>query len=124
MTSRERRFTAVVVKNSKGRVLAPFPFAPDDACGPKPSHPVAGSVNGMGVCAVVEPIDAGWGIVLGPAWRRDCGIAPGDEVDVALAPEGSQRDDLADLAEALAAEPAAAAFFDGLAQYYRNAYLN
>ena len=124
MSSRERRFTTVVIKNSKGRVLVPLPFAPDDAWGPMPSHPVAGSVNGMGVRAVIEPLDAGWGIVLGPAWRRDCGIAPGDTVDVILEPEGPQRDDLADdLAAALAAEPTAAAFFDGLAQFYRNAYL-
>lgn len=123
-TSSTRRFTAEVFKSPKGRVLVPLPFAPDDAWGPKPSHPVAGSVNGMGVRAVVEPIDAGWGIVLGAAWRRDCGIAPGDVVDVVLEPEGPQRGDLAeDLADALAAEPEAAAFFDGLAQFYRKAYL-
>lgn len=121
---RTRRFTATVIKNAKGRVLVPLPFAPDDVWGPKPAHPVAGSVNGMRVRAVVEPIEDGWGIVLGPAWRRDCGVAPGDVVDVVLEPEGPQRDDLpADLAAALAAEPAAATFFDGLAQFYRKAYL-
>lgn len=38
--------------------------------------------------------------------------------------EGPQRDDLAaDVAAALAAEPEAAAFFDSLAQFYRNGYL-
>ena len=124
MSSRAGRFTATVIKNAKGRVLVPLPFAPDDAWGHKPAHPVAGSVNGMGVRAVVEPIDGGWGIVLGPAWRRDCGIKPGDAVDVVLEPEGPQRDDLADdIAAAMAAEPDASAFFDGLAQFYRNAYL-
>jgi hypothetical protein len=124
MASRARRFTTEVIQNKKKRVLVPLPFEPDEAWGPKPSHPVAGSVNGMGVRAVVEPIESGWGIVLGPAWRRDCGIAAGDVVDVVLEPEGPQRDDLADdLAAALAAEPDAAAFFDGLAQAYRNAYL-
>lgn len=124
MAGPTRRFTATVVSNAKRRVLVPLPFAPDDAWGHKPSHPVAGSVNGMGVRAVVEAIDDGWAIVLGPAWRRDCGIAPGDEVDVVLYPEGPQRDDLAeDIAAALAAEPDAAAFFDGLAQFYRRAYL-
>ena len=111
MAGPSRRFTATVVSNAKRRVLVPLPFAPDDAWGHKPSHPVAGSVNGMGVRAVVEAIDDGWAIVLGPAWRRDCGIAPGDEVDVVLYPEGPQRDDLAeDIAAALAAEPDAAAF--------------
>jgi uncharacterized protein YdeI (YjbR/CyaY-like superfamily) len=43
---------------------------------------------------------------------------------VELAPEGPQRADLAeDIAAALAANPAAAAFFDPLAQFYRKAYL-
>lgn len=113
MTADERR-----------RVLVPVPFDPDEAWGAKPEHPVHGTVNGMGVRAVVEPLVGGHGILLGPAWRRDCGIAPGDEVTVVLAPEGPQRDDLApDIAAALAAEPDAAAFFDSLAQFYRRAYL-
>jgi uncharacterized protein with von Willebrand factor type A (vWA) domain len=43
---------------------------------------------------------------------------------VELAPEGPQRQDLADdIAATLAANPAAAAFFDTLAQFYRKAYL-
>jgi uncharacterized protein YdeI (YjbR/CyaY-like superfamily) len=45
-------------------------------------------------------------------------------VIVELAPEGPQRGDLADdIATALAASPAAGAFFDTLAQFYRKAYL-
>jgi uncharacterized protein YdeI (YjbR/CyaY-like superfamily) len=48
----------------------------------------------------------------------------GDEVVVELTPEGPQRADLAeDISAALAANPAAAAFFDTLAQFYRKAYL-
>ena len=124
MTDRSRRFSATVIGDPKKRVVVPLPFTPDDVWGEKPAHPVAGSVNGVHVRAVVEAVDDGWGIVLGPAWRRDCGIAPGDEVEVVLSPEGPQRDDLADdIAAALAAEPDAAAFFDGLAQFYRRAYL-
>jgi len=104
--------------------MVPVPFDPDAAWGTKREHPVAGTVNGMGVRAVVEPFEDGWGIVLGPAWRRDCGIGPGDTVTVVLFPEGPQRADLApDVAAALEAEPAAGSFFDGLAQFYRVAYL-
>jgi len=41
-----------------------------------------------------------------------------------LAPEGPQREDLADdVRAALDADPEAGAFFDGLAQFYRRAYL-
>ncbi|MFP5487949.1 MAG: YdeI/OmpD-associated family protein, partial [Acidimicrobiia bacterium] len=77
----------------------------------------------MNVRASVEPLDDGFGIVLG-AWRRDCGIAPGDTVDVTLRPEGPQRENLADdVRAALAAEPDASVFFDALAQFYRRSYL-
>jgi uncharacterized protein YdeI (YjbR/CyaY-like superfamily) len=52
------------------------------------------------------------------------GFAIGGDVTVELEPEGPQRDDLADdIATALAASPAAGAFFDTLAQFYRKAYL-
>src|SRR5690349_18895528 len=57
-------------------------------------------------------------------WLRDTGVTIGAEVTVELAPEGPQRADLADdISAALAANPAAAAFFDTLAQFYRKAYL-
>lgn len=107
-------------------MLVPLPFDPDDAWGPKHQHRVHGTVDGMGVRAVVEQLDDGHGhgIVLGAAWRRDCGIAAGDEVAVVLLPEGPQRDDLApDVVAALEASPGAGAFFDSLAQFYRRAYL-
>lgn len=106
-------------------MLVPLPFDPDEAWGPKREHRVAGTVGGMGVRGVVEPLGGGGhGLLLGPAWRRGCGVGPGDEVAVVLAPEGPQRAGLApDVAAALEAEPAAAAFFDSLAQFHRRAYL-
>ncbi|MET0566117.1 MAG: YdeI/OmpD-associated family protein [Acidimicrobiia bacterium] len=119
-----QQFDAVVTTDERQRVMVPLPFDPDRVWGPKNEHRVHGTVNGMGVRAVVESLGDGHGILLGPAWRRQCGIEPGDEVDVALAPEGPQRVDLApDFAAALEAEPDAGAFFDSLAQFYRNAYL-
>lgn len=119
-----RRFDTAVVTGARGRVMVPVPFDPDTAWGPKREHRVAGTVNGRTVRTVVEPLGDGHGIVLGPAWRRDCGIAPGDAVAVELWPEGPQRDDLApDVAAALEASPEAGVFFDSLAQFYRRAYL-
>jgi hypothetical protein len=118
-------FSAVVQFGPKRRVFIPLPFAPDEVWGVKADHHVAGSINSMPVRAVVEPLGEGYGIVIGPAWRRDCGIGPGDRVVVTLAAEGPpQRDDLADdFRTALESDPAAAEFFDGLAQFYRSAYL-
>jgi uncharacterized protein YdeI (YjbR/CyaY-like superfamily) len=55
---------------------------------------------------------------------QDTGVALGDEVIAELEPEGPQRSGLADdVASALEANPAAAAFFGTLAQFYRKAYL-
>jgi hypothetical protein len=119
-----QRFTVVVTTDSRGRVMVPVPRDPDAMWGHKTVHRVHGTVNGMNVRAEIEPLGEGWGIMLGPAWRRDCGIGLGDRVDVVLAPEGPQRDSLApDLAAALEADPAAGEFFDSLAQFYRNAYI-
>lgn len=105
-------------------MMVPVPFDPDTVWGTKSEHRVSGTVNGMNVRASVEPLGDGFGIVLGPAWRRDCGVAAGDVVDVVLSPEGPQREELADdIRAALDAEPAAGAFFYGLAQFYWQAYL-
>ena len=113
-------YSAVVTTDTRKRVMVPVPFDPDMVWGSKTDHRVHGTVNGMNVRASVEALDDGFGIVLGRAWRRDCGIAAGDVVHVELTPEGPQREDLAeDVRAALAVEPVAAEFFDGLAQFYR-----
>ena len=102
----------------------PIPFDPDQLWGRKTEHHVHGTVNGINVRGVIERLADGRGLVLGPAWRRDCGLDAGDAVDVRLEPEGPQRDDLApDVAGALADNPHAGEFFDSLAQFYRRAYL-
>jgi acylphosphatase len=119
-----RRFTATVGASGRDRVFVPVPFDPDQVWGVKPRHHVAGTVNGLGFRGVVEVLGSDRGVVLGAVWRRDNGVSPGDQVEVVLSPEGPQRDDLAeDIAAALDANPAAAAFFDSLAQFYRRAYL-
>jgi hypothetical protein len=119
-----QRFTTTLVADRKQRVFVPVPFDPDAVWGPKREHHVHGTVRGMGVRGVLEPLDGGRALVLGPAWRRDCGLAAGDRVEVVLQPEGPQRGDLADdLAAALDANPDAGACFDSLAQFYRRAYL-
>lgn len=105
-------------------MVVPVPFDPDQVWGVKSRHHVTGTVNQVRVRGVIETSDAGRLIVLTPSWLRDNGLAPGARVEVELSPEGPQRADLADdIAAALDAAPAAAAFFDSLAQFYRRAYL-
>jgi hypothetical protein len=119
-----QRFVSTVVSASRGRVVVPLPFDPDAVWGPKPTHRVRGTVGGHGFRGAVEPFDGTAAIALGPAWLRDRDVELGQTVEVTLEPEGPQRADLAeDLVAALAAEPAAGAFFDALAQFYQRAYL-
>ena len=121
---RSRRFTVPIATGRRGRLLVPVPFDPDDVWGAKDRHHIAGTVNGIGVRSVIEPAGDGFGFTLGRASPARSGLAVGDEVTVEIAPEGPQRDDLAeDVAAALAANPDAGAFFDSLAQFYRRAYL-
>ncbi|MET8354340.1 MULTISPECIES: YdeI/OmpD-associated family protein [unclassified Micromonospora] len=123
-SARSQQFTATVTGATRGRVLIPVPFNPDTVWGAKPAHHIRGTVNGIGVRAVVEPAGDVFGFTLGPAWLRCCGLAAGDTVSVTIEPEGPQRGDLAeDVAAALDAQPQAGAFFDSLAQFYRRAYL-
>jgi hypothetical protein len=120
---RVQRFGAHVAAGPHGRAVIVVPFDPDEAWGAKAEHPVGGTINGRRVRGTVAP-GGGWAFTVGPAWLRDAGVAVGDDVIVELAPEGPQRGDLADdVSAALEASPAAAAFFDTLAQFYRKAYL-
>ncbi len=84
--------------------------------------PLHGTINGA--VPWLEKTDGEWRCSLGPVWRRDNGVELGDELTLVLEPEGPQRGDIdPDIAEALEASPKAAAAFDGLAQFYRKAFL-
>jgi hypothetical protein len=108
----------------RGRLLLPVSFDPDEVWTSKQRHHVGGTANGHRVRGVLERRDRQWVLVLGPAWSRDCHVAPGDDVELDVEPEGPQRADLADdVAAALAANLPAGEFFDGLAQFYRRGYL-
>jgi hypothetical protein len=123
-TMRVQRFSAPVAAGSGGRAVIAVPFDPDEAWGAKARHHVRGTINGTLVRTTIAPDGGGWAVTLSPARMRDMGVAAGDDVVVELAPEGPQRADLAeDISAALAASPAAGAFFDTLAQFYRKAYL-
>jgi hypothetical protein len=110
--------------NPRGHAVIAIPFDPDEAWGAKAVHHVSGTVNGCRVRLTLAPGDSGWEFTLNQDRMLRTGIAAGSDVLVELAPEGPQRGDLADdLSAALEANPAAGAFFDTLAQFYRRAYL-
>jgi hypothetical protein len=119
-----QRFQAHAAAGPRGRAVIAVPFDPDEAWGAKAEHPVGGTIDGKQVRGTITPGAGGWVFTLTPMWLRGAGVATGADVLVELAPEGPQRSDLADdISAALAASPAAAAFFDTLAQFYRKAYL-
>ena len=121
---RGRRFSVRVSVDPRGHAVIAIPFDPDEAWGAKTVHHVNGTVNGCRVRVTIAPGDSGWAFTLNPSRMLGAGIEAGSDAIVELAPEGPQRSDLADdIAAALAANPAAGAFFDTLAQFYRKGYL-
>jgi Bacteriocin-protection, YdeI or OmpD-Associated/Domain of unknown function (DUF1905) len=115
-----QQFRAQVTADSRGHAVIVVPFDPDEAWGAKAVHHVNGTVNSCRVRVTIAPGERGWAFTLNPR----LGLAAGSDAIVELAPEGPQRGDLAeDISAALAANPAAGAFFDTLAQFYRKAYL-
>jgi hypothetical protein len=118
-----QRFKTVLMR-SGSRIFIPIPFNPNEAWGVKQRHYITGTVNGHGVRGSLGSDGTQYFLPLGAAWRRGCGLDPGDKVDVALSTEGPQSENLsADVAAALDAEPQAKAFFDSLATFYRNTYI-
>ena len=108
---RVQRFGTRVAVGPGGRAVIAVAFDPDQAWGAKAEHPVGGTVNGRRVRGRIVPGGRGWVFILTPMWMRDADVAAGDDVIIELAPEGPQRGDLADdVAAALEANPAAAAF--------------
>ena len=121
---REQRFRAQVAAGPRDSGIIVIPFDPDEVWGGKAEHPVRGTIDGQRVRGRITPDSGGWVFTVSPMWLRDAGVTLGQDALVELAPEGPQRADVADdVAAALAANPAAAAFFDTLAQFYRKAYL-
>jgi hypothetical protein len=123
-SARERSFKARIEGTEKGRVYLVLPFDPAKVWGARERYHVRGTINGCGVRGALEQFSKGYFLPLGPAYRRDRGLRTGDLVEAQLMLEGPQSEALAaDIAAALAAEPDAAKFFDGLATFYRKNYI-
>ena len=120
----ERRFTATLVGRPKGGVAVLLPFPPAEAWGERGRYDVAGTIGGHGVRGQVTDTDDGPALLLGPSWCRDPAVGAGATVEVVLTPEGPQLDDVpTELRDALAADPEAAAAFQGLATFYRKNFV-
>ena len=115
---------ATTVTRSGTRIFIALPFNPNDVWGVKQRHYIRGTVNGHTVRGSLGSDGKQYFLPLGAAWRRDCGLDAGDQVDVSLSPEGPQSENLStDIASALDAELQAKTFFESLATFYRNTYI-
>lgn len=122
--SDEQRFVAEMTVGEDQRPHIVLPFDPDEIWGVRARHLLAGTIAGYDWRGEVEQVAASPALRPGPAWFRDRPVRLGSEVEVVIGPEGPQRDELdPDVAAALGDDPEAGAFFDGLAQFYRRAYL-
>ena len=120
----KQKFEGVVQVGERSRVFIAVPFDPQTVWGKKARHHIRASINGRMFRGPLDNDHDVYFMMLGAAWRRDCGITAGDRVTVEIEPEGPQQDGLAaDIVGALAGEPAAFEFFEGLATFYRKGYI-
>jgi hypothetical protein len=118
-----QRFETTITKSGT-RTYISIPFKPNEVWGVKQRHHITGTINGCKVRGSLGSDGTSYFLPLGAAWRRDNGLEAGAAVEVILSAEGPQMAQLApDVVQALAAEPAAKAFFEGLATFYRNGYI-
>jgi hypothetical protein len=75
-----------IISKSGTKTFIPLPFNPIEVWGLKLQYHIDGSVNGHGVRGSLSHDDKIYFLPLGAAWRRDCGLEAGAEVDVVLSP--------------------------------------
>jgi hypothetical protein len=123
MLGTQLQFTTRIVKSGSKPVCV-IPIDPNQVWGEKTQHHVSGTINGCAFRGTLEPEKNGYFLKLGAAWLRDNGLGENDEVEVVMAPEGPQVENVAeDVARALQADEQAQTFFDGLPTFYRKNYI-
>jgi len=119
------RFTTKIETGERGRVFITIPFIPGDKWGKKPRHFVTGTINGVAFSGSLGSRGGSHFMPINKDLQSNAGVGPGDAVTVVIEPQaaGATSDLPEDLAQALADEPEARAFLEGLSAFYRNTYL-
>jgi hypothetical protein len=117
-------FEGPVRPHARGGAFVVLPFDPVPVWGQRDVYRIGGLANGCKFRSIVELSEGEWRVMLTPMWIKDAGLTKARRIEFVARLEGPQRADLdPDFAEALAAEPEAAAFWDNIAQFYRKAYV-
>ena len=112
------------LKQSGGRTVLPLPFDPQQVWGARERYHITGTISGHVVRGPLAADGTHYVLPVGAAWRRDNHLEAGATVEVVLSLEGPQATLLAtDITDALAAAPAAQAFFDALPTFYRKNFM-
>ena len=121
---RAQAFRATVTA-AGDRAVVVVPFDPDRVWGPRGLHAVTGTIDGCPWSGTLERLEGRFAVALGAVTGGPSeGFAIGATVDVVLAAEDPRPDNVApDVAAALASDPAARSFFEGLAGYYRRNFI-
>ncbi len=110
------RFRTTILGAGKTAAGIAVPAEVVAALGPSRKPPVRVTINGHTYRSTVATMSGAFMVGVTNEFRRETGVAAGDTVDVDIELDTEKREVTVppDLAAALAADPAAQAFFDGL----------
>ena len=83
-------FTSVPITTERGHVRLPLPFDPRERWGKRPRHYVEGTVAGTPFTGSIGFSGGTAFLVLSAAFRKQAGIAVGDEVAVRISPQAGR----------------------------------
>jgi hypothetical protein len=119
-----KQFEATVEANERGNVQITIPFDPSAEWGRRQRHYVSGTINGTPFNGSLGARAGRVFMPLNKEFREAARIDVGDVVTVVMESAEPARAELPpDLEEALAGEPAARKFLDGLSAFYRGEYV-
>lgn len=119
-----QEFDTALEADERGRVRVRMPFDPSAIWGKRQRHYIRGTLNGAEFEGSLGSRGGAWFFPVNKALQQKAGIGPGDDVHVVVEPgESPAAGPPDDLAKALAGEPRAKEFFDGLSGFYQRQYV-
>jgi hypothetical protein len=117
-------FETTLKLSERGRVYIDIPFSPNDVWGKQPRHYVSGRLNDTAFHGSLASNDGVFYMPVNKALQGKANLNVGDTVKVTMKRAKPQVAEIPDeLAGALAANPVARTFFEGLSAFQRNTYI-
>ena len=117
-------FDTVLKLSERGRVYIEIPFSPAEVWGKEPRYYVSGRLNNTAFHGSLGTSDGMYFMPVNKALQGKANLRVGDKVTVTIKRAKQQVEEIPDeLAGALAANPAAKTFFEGLSAFQRNTYI-